>query len=156
MFFLKVKFKIILSVLILLWGIAFVQTLVTRIYISRSAFTQAFARNRIAVIGSEAQEDMRNKKVGNVCREGIITGRLSKEKRQEITKSIFREFGGTEVMNSDPENENYYVAYGYTNGVDVVKYVNGKKINLNIALSYDEQDKVTRVIVGIPFVNSDF
>lgn len=144
-----------MTALVLLWGIAFVQTLLTRIYVSKSTFTQAFARNRIMVTESEAAKDTRNIKVGNVCKEGIITGRLSLEKRQEVTKSIFREFGGVEVMNSDPENENYYVAYGYTNGIDIVKRVNGKKINLNIALSYDEENQVTRVTVGIPFINSD-
>lgn len=153
----KTKFKIILTALVLLWGIAFVQTLVTRLYVSKSAFTQAFARNQILLTEQgEAATDTRNITVGNVCKEGIITGRLSPEKRQEVARDIFREFGGAEVMSSDAENENYYVAYGYTNGIEMVKQVNGKKINLNVAISYDEKNQVTRVIVGTPLINSDF
>lgn len=153
----KTKFKIILTALVLLWAIAFVQTLITRLYVSNSAFTQAFARNQILVTDEkEASTDTRNIAQGNKCKEGIITGRLSKEKRQQVAQDIFRELGGTEVMSSDTENENYYVAYGYTSGIETVKRVNGKKINVNVAMSYDEREQVTHIIVGTPLINSDF
>lgn len=153
----KIKFKIILTALVLLWSIAFVQTLITRFYVSKSAFTQAFARNQILVMErGETATDTRNTIEGNLCKEGIIAGKLSIEKRQQVAKDIFREFGGAEVMSSQAEDENYYVAYGYTLGIDKVKIVNGRKINLNVAISYDEKEQVTHIIVGTPLINSDF
>lgn len=59
-------------------------------------------------------------------------------------------------MSSQADDADYYVAYGYTMGIDKVKVVNGRKINLNVAMSYDEKEQVTRVIVGTPLINSDF
>ena len=153
----KTKFKIILTALVLLWSIAFVQTLITRFYVSKSAFTQAFARNQILVTErGEAAADTRNTKEGNLCKEGIIAGKLSNEKKQQVARDIFREFGGAEVMSSQADDADYYVAYVYTMGIDKVKVVNGRKINLNVAMSYDEKEQVTRVIVGTPLINSDF
>lgn len=153
----KTKFKIILTTLVLLWVIAFVQNIITRVYVSNKSFTQAFARNQImATEKGEAATDTRNTKEGNLCKEGIIAGRLSKEKTKQVAEDIFREFGGAGVMSSDVENENYYVAYGYTNGIDTVRIVNGRKINLNVAISYDETEQLTHIVVGTPLINSDF
>ena len=78
----KTKFKIILTALVLLWSIAFVQTLITRFYVSKSAFTQAFARNQILVTErGEAAADTRTTKEGNLCKEG----RISWRRRVEIS-----------------------------------------------------------------------
>lgn len=153
----KTKFKIIIVAVMVLWCVAFVQTLVTRWYVSGSAFKQAFARNQIVLTQySDSETDMRNIQTGNVCREGVVAGRLSKEKRAQIVNSIFREFGGCPVMNSDEENDNYFIAYGYTKGIQSKKYVNGKVINLSVAVSYEEENQMTRIVVGVPFINSDF
>lgn len=153
----KTKFKIILTTLVLLWVIALVQSIITRVYVSNNSFTQAFARNQILETEKEeAATDTRNTEEGNLCKEGIVAGRLSKEKTKQMAENIFREFGGIEVMSSDVENEDYYVAYGYTTGIDTVKIVNGKKINLNVAISYDETEQLTRIVVGTPLINSDF
>lgn len=153
----KTKFKILLITLVLLWGIAFIQTCMTRFYVSHTAFTQAFARNQIQIKKEEeVTTDTRNTKEGNVCREGTVEGRLSGEERERVARDIFREFGGEEVMDSDVENPDYYVAYGYTSGVEKYKRVNNKKININVAVSYDEHANKTRIIVGTPLINSDF
>lgn len=153
----KTKFKIIISALVLLWGIAFFQVIITKWYVSNSAFQQAFARNQIVLTKDEsASLDKRNVVPGNRCKEGMIAGKLDKDRRQKVVENIFREFGAAKVMASDEENENYFVAYGYTSGIETVKYVNGKKININITLSYNEEKQKTHVIVGIPLINSDF
>ena len=63
-----------------LWCVAFVQTLVTRWYVSGSAFQQAFARNKIVLTQySDSETDMRNIQTGNVCREGVVAGRLNRK-----------------------------------------------------------------------------
>ena len=47
-------------------------------------------------------------------------------------------------------------AYGYTTGIKKYKTINGKRINMNVAVSYDEKKDVTNVIFGSPIVNSDY
>ena len=154
----KTKFKIIALAAIVLWLIVLVQTVVTRLYVSRTAFTQAFARNQIVVEkDSEATADRRNIEEGNQCREGTVAGRLSVESMQELAQDMFRQMGGVEVMSSSGSGEDgYFVAYGYTRGLETKKKVNGKDINLNVAMSYDEEQNVTRVVMGTPLINSDF
>lgn len=155
---LKTKFKIIALAAIVLWLIVLVQTVVTRLYVSRNAFTQAFARNQIAVErDSEAAADSRNVEEGNQCQEGTIPGRLSVDNMQDLAQDMFRQMGGVEVMASSESDDNgYFVAYGYTRGLDTKKKVNGRDINLNIAMSYDEEKNITRVVMGTPLINSDF
>ncbi len=155
---LNTKFKIIAWSTVVLWLVVLMQTVVTRLYVSETAFEQAFARNQIAVEQDmSAATDIRNVKTGNKCREGVISGRLSEEKRKELVRDLFRDFGGEEIFASTGSSgENFYVAYGYTRGLETVKRVNGKTINLTVALSYDERKNETRVVVGTPLVNSDF
>lgn len=155
---LNTKFKIIAWSAVVLWLVVLMQTVITRLYVSQTAFEQAFARNQIAVEkDSAAADDARNVRKGNWCREGVIDGRLTADRMHEVAKDLFRDFGGEEVMSSKSEaGENYFVAYGYTRGIKKAKRVNGKSVNLTVAISYEEESDKTRVVLGTPLVNSDF
>lgn len=113
-----------------LWLIVLVQTVVTRLYVSRTAFTQAFARNQIAVEkDSQAAADRRNTEEGNQCQEGTVPGRLSIESMQELARDMFRQMGGVEVMSSSESGEdNYFVAYGYTRGLEAKRKSTAKTL----------------------------
>lgn len=155
---LQTKFKIIAWSALVLWLVVLMQTVVTRLYVSHTAFEQAFARNQVVVDRvSDAAADARNVKTGNRCQEGVVQGKLSEESMQELAQKIFRDFGGGEVLSSTGMGvENYFVAYGYTRGLDTGKKVNGKSVNLTVAMSYDETKDVTRIVLGTPLINSDF
>lgn len=56
----------------------------------------------------------------------------------------------------EQETKGYYVAYGYTNGINMVKRVNGKMINMNVAITYDENEDKSVVYFGVPILNQDF
>lgn len=153
----KTKFKIILTALVLLWGIAFIQTCITRLYVSRTAFTQAFAHNQIQKSPDDAvMKDSRNLCKGNMCQEGFLEGHLTAKECKQLAQDIFRQFGGERVLESDTDTLDYYVAYGYTRGVADCKYINGKKINVNVAMAYEEERDGMRIVVGTPLINSDF
>lgn len=153
---LKTKFKIIAWSALVLWLVVLMQTVVTRLYVSRTAFEQAFARNQVAV-DRVSEADARNVRAGNRCQEGVVHGKLSEEAMQELAQKIFRDFGGGEVLSSTGMGvENYFVAYGYTRGLETEKKVNGKTVNLTVAMSYDETKDVTRIVLGTPLINSDF
>lgn len=49
-----------------------------------------------------------------------------------------------------------YTVYGYTKRIDSYLTLNKKKVNLQIALSYAEQEDKTYIKIGIPIVNSSY
>lgn len=165
------KFKCAIGAAAVLWAIVLIQILLTRWHVSHNNFTQAFARNQVTVTTSE--EDSRNKKEGNDIKEGDVPGKLSETAKRELAESLFRQMGGGVVLDSQESPSvgfkkmaadfyntgkltESYVAYGYTNGIKTVRKVNGKSINLTVAMNYDEEKDVTHIIMGSPLVNSDF
>lgn len=152
---LKRKFKIAIMTAAVLWMVVFIQIVVTRIYVEKNDFTQAFARNQLTI--TKQNTDTRNTKLGNTCIEGKIYGKMEKEEMAELAEDLFHSMGGGSVLTSSiASSENYYVAYGYTNGIADTKKVNGRRVNLNVAISYDESKDCTNVTMGTPLINSDF
>ena len=154
------KFRAAVFAAAVLWLIVLVQIIVTRVYVSQTAFTQAFATNHISVSkeGTDRHnDDARNGKEGNLCTQGEVQGRLSQDEMKGLARRIFRTLGGGEVLSPGflPAN-NYYTAYGYTTGIAGYKKVNGRWINMNVAISYDEKKDVTKILFGSPHINSDF
>ena len=136
-----------------LWAIVILQTVLTRWYVSQTAFEQAFAKSDIMKASTqEAAADSDNRVM-----EGVVNGRLNASEQQTMADKLFRQFGGGEVMNSNSDSSSdYYVAYGYTSGFESSKKVNGRRINMMAAFSYDEKKDVTKVVFGTPLINSDF
>ncbi len=133
------------------WAIILIQSVATYVYVSHVGYDKILSRYSIALVEDVQAEG------GNVCKEGIISGRLSKGEMSQLAEDICRQLGGVEVMTSASEgDENYLVSYGYTLGIQAKKNVNGKNINLNIAMSYNEEADSTYIIIGSPLVNVDF
>lgn len=154
----KKKFFAAVIAAFVLWTIVLVQTVFTRWFVSQTAFRQAFAQAGIEQTTlQEAAADTRNIKSSNRVIEGMVNGRLNEAQQQKMADKLFRQFGGGEVMNSDGSScLDYYVAYGYTCGIENSKKVNGRRINMMVAFSYDEKKNATRVVLGTPLINSDF
>ncbi|MCH5251595.1 MAG: YwmB family TATA-box binding protein [Lachnospiraceae bacterium] len=151
----KFKFRAAVTVAVVFWTVVFVQIAVTRLYMSKTGFTQAFARNQLVV--TKENTDSRNTQEGNTCIEGRVLGKMVKEDMAELAEELFRSMGGSRVLDSSMDTYgNYYVAYGYTSGIANTKNVNGKNINLNVAMSYNEEENCTEIIMGTPLINSDF
>lgn len=151
----KRKFKIAVWAAALLWIVVLIQIAVTRLYVSKTDFVQAFARNQLTV--EKVNQDSVNVQEGNTCLEGYAPGQLSNEEKEKLATELFQTMGGTSVMSHSENTENtYYVAYGYTTGLAYYKKVNGHRINLNVAICYEEEKDRTRVIMGTPIINSDY
>ena len=154
------KFRILVFVAAVLWMATLMQILMTRFWINQNAFTQAFARNRITVLKEETRkenQDLRNRAEGNRCVVGELDGKLDSGEREKLVAELFKTLGGGIVLSPTQTLwGDTYVAYGYTIGIKNRKKVNGRAINLNVALSYDEERNRTRVILGTPLINSDF
>lgn len=154
------KFRAVIFLAALLWGIALVQIIVTRVAVSQLAFTQAFARNQVTVLEEdtkEANKDLRNTSQGNHCVTGSYPGKLNDSQKKKLAEDLFQSMGGGCVMEGRERYwGDYYVAYGYTSGIRQCKKVNGKRINMNVAISYDEEANVTKILMGTPLINTDF
>ena len=150
----KKKFFAAAFAAFILWAIVILQTVLTRWYVSQTAFEQAFAKSDIMKASTqEAAADTRNINSDNRVMEGVVNGRLNASEQQTMADKLFRQFGGGEVMNSNSDSSSdYYVAYGFESS----KKVNGRRINMMAAFSYDEKEDVTKVVFGTPLINSDF
>lgn len=146
------KVKIMIYVACTLWIAVFAQIAVTKVMVGRSDVTQAFARNQLAVSeGSVRIQDI-NREGGWI--RGEIPGRLSVEEKRKITDDIFGYEGGSRLY--EYAEDGYYVAYGFTSGIDQIKRVNGRTINMNIAISYNENEDKSIVFFGVPIFNGEF
>ena len=154
------KFRAAVFAAAVLWLIVLVQIIATRVYVSRTGFAQAFARNQVTVLQEESvrqSTDRRNAENGNICTEGTIPGRLTAGEMEQLAQDLFRSLGGGSVFAGRPYGgQNYYTAYGYTTGLPTGRRINGRRINMNVAVSYDEEEDVTHVILGSPIVNTDY
>lgn len=146
------KIKIMIYIACTLWIVVFAQIIITRAYVSRNDMTQAFARNQLAIADQSGE-------LPEICRKGgwivgKIPGKLSDGEKERMAKSLFGCEGGSSLL--EHEAGDFYVAYGYTNGIDFLKKVNGKTINMNVAITYDEQEDKSIVYFGVPILNMDF
>ena len=149
------KFKLAIWTAACLWMVVLIQIVSTRIYVSKTDFAQAFARNRLTV--EKENKDTRNLQEGNTCLEGHVPGKLEAKEMEKLADGLFQTMGGGCVMeHSDADNDTYYVAYGYTSGIKSFKKVNGHRVNLNVEIRYDETKDRTRVTMGTPIINNDF
>lgn len=167
------------------WAVACIQILTTKYFVSKMDMTQAFARNQLVIENSEdaegagsttvtedgkstgdttvtedgkdtSTEDTRNTREGNKCVQAFKTGRLSTKEMADTAKALFQTMGGSVVMDHvESGDSGYYVAYGYTTGLDTCKKVNGHRVNMNVAIQYDETKGRTCVTMGTPLINSD-
>ncbi len=146
------KIKRMIYIVCTLWFVVFAQIVITKVYVKKHDVTQAFARNQLVVEESSTQvEDICQK--GGLLK-GSISGKLTQEQKQRIVKSMFGQEGGTCLY--EKETDGYYVAYGFTGGIPLRKQVGGMNINMNIAITYDENEDKSIVYFGVPVIRGDF
>lgn len=90
----------------------------------------------------------------NVYLKGKTAGSLTQSRRQEMVDSLLKKLSASVVQEID--NENYYCLYGYTNQFDRVIYQNGKKINVNLAITYNEEEDMTYLHLAVPYISQSF
>ena len=102
------KFKLAIWTAACLWMVVLIQIVSTRIYVSKTDFAQAFARNRLTV--EKENKDTRNLQEGNTCLEGHVPGKLEAKEMEKLADGLFQTMGGGCVMeHSDADNDTYYV-----------------------------------------------
>ena len=82
------------------------------------------------------------------------SGDLRESGREEIVKQMLSLMQAKEV--GKLAQDGVVTVYGYIGEEDQYLKWNGKKINLQIALSYDEEHHQTNISLGIPIMNSPY
>lgn len=90
----------------------------------------------------------------NVYLKGKTPGMITEKRRKELVDSIFEELHASVVQEID--NENFYCIYGYTSQFDRVIYQNGRKINVNLAITYHEEEDMTYIHLAVPYISQSF
>ncbi|HPU64122.1 MAG TPA: YwmB family TATA-box binding protein, partial [Mobilitalea sp.] len=93
-----------------------------------------------------------DKKQVTVQYEGYITGLMTKESKEAMARQLVNELKG-EIAFEYWQNDNYTV-YAYTGLIDEFIESAGCKINIQIAMSNDENSKKTKIYLASPIINS--
>lgn len=85
---------------------------------------------------------------------GELSGNLTRETCVKISDEIMEQLdAGVEEI---PDDSGIICAYGYTEKLEEYATVGGRKVNVNIAFSYDERKNVTVMYFATPIINLDF
>lgn len=79
---------------------------------------------------------------------GQYKGEIPLAKKDELTDHLLAELYAQPVY-ENRENKNYTV-YAYTGAVKEYKVVEGKKINVQVAIYYDREENITEVVLATP------
>jgi len=90
----------------------------------------------------------------NVYIKGKTAGKVSEDQRQELINRVFESVGATVVQ--EINTDQYDCIYGYTSRFDRCIYQNGKKINVNLALTYNEAEDMTYLHLAVPYISQSF
>lgn len=85
---------------------------------------------------------------------GGLDGELTKKQKNTKVKSFLNQLGAREVNRI--ESDDLYTVYAYTGFVDDSIKVSGYRININIAISYDETKDETEIYLATPILNVSY
>lgn len=85
---------------------------------------------------------------------GELEGVLSDDEKHQISNHIINELEG-ELTIENVDEELFFV-YGYSEGIDEYYMLGNKRVNINVAIAYDENENVSKVYVASPIIKEDF
>lgn len=130
--------------------IALSQYLYIRIDFQGSPESTAYYKEKLDTI----LEDMKLSGRVSVNYRGKCSGNLSIEEKNNITFDIIQQLKG-KIVDSKRTND-IFTVYGYTEYIGESMKINGKKANLNVAFSYNEEDNATEIYVSAPIISTDY
>ena len=90
----------------------------------------------------------------NIYLAGEMDGQLSENKKEWLVKAFLDAMEAHEVCGNRAED--MYTIYGYTRNEREYVYQNGEKVNVNIAITYDEKTDKTMVHMAVPFISKSY
>lgn len=85
---------------------------------------------------------------------GTYQGKMAESEMTEKTNYLLKGLQAKRV--DEIHAKNYDSIYGYTRLIQDSIKANGKKINVNIAVTYDEEEDKTKLCLATPVLNEDY
>lgn len=85
---------------------------------------------------------------------GTYPGKMSAKKRDEHISKLLKSLQAKKI--DTIENEEYYALYAYTGLMDDYITAAGKKININVAVTYNEMKDKTEICLATPVLNEEY
>lgn len=134
------KMRLYLPVLAILWLGAFTQGIASEIE----------EYKKVSVI--EAIQNSNDAK--QILLEKEVYGKMSLLEMELEAENLLTAYQGQIVKSL--YGENFYSFYGFSEQIEDFIISEGEKINLNLVITYDEENDVTHVVWATPFLNEDF
>lgn len=86
--------------------------------------------------------------------EGSREGELSLEEKRELASNLIKELQGEVALEYDEGD--LYTVYGYTGMLKEYISTMGNKINVQVAITYNEMKNRTRIVLATPILNESY
>lgn len=126
-----------------------VQYLKTEIQIENSIESAFYYKDMVSLLMERYGQEIETSILVN----GVYSGELSTEQKDIIVTELIEQLDAEVVAE---HRQDTYVIYAYTSMMKEYKKVGEDKINLTIAVSYDEEKDSTSFILATPVLNEDF
>lgn len=85
---------------------------------------------------------------------GAFAGNLLLETKNKIADRMIHSLDGTVVLEN--RQDDLYTIYAYTGLLDEYIKVDGNKINIQVAMNYDEESDSTKIYLATPLISGDW
>lgn len=125
------------------------QYLKTEIQIDNSLESAFYYKDMVTLLMDRYAQDAQT----TIHVNGEYSGELSTEQKDVITMELLEQLDAKIVAE---HRQDTYVVYAYTSKIEEYKKVGKDKVNLTIAISYNEQENCTNIMLATPLLNQDF
>lgn len=126
------------------------QYLIIQVKIQESYDSILYYKEKIEEILQE--EEIKGKVTIGIT--GYYPGDLSYTKRNEISDKMLKQFDAKVVLEN--RSMELYSIYAYSKLIDEYMVIGGDKINLNLAMNYNEVKDATRLYISIPIIDNEY
>ena len=106
------------------------------------------------IIGADNTRTSNRKGIGDFTLEAAIPGKLSLTEKKKAENRLFHSLSA-QVVEAVRE-EDLYTVYGISPLFRETVCYGENEINLNLAFSYDETKKETKVYLAVPYIRTDY
>lgn len=85
---------------------------------------------------------------------GFYDGKISLDEMNKISNGLINNLEATIV--SENREDTLFTIYAYTGLIDEYITTAGRKVNINIAITYNEETDKTEIYLATPIINTDF
>lgn len=85
---------------------------------------------------------------------GRLPGELETEEKDALVEKLLKSISANTVRQQ--KGDGLYTVYAYTKIEEESQKVNGEKVNVNVAVTYDEEADCTRLYLAVPYLTQDY